>query len=316
MPQSTQSRPFIIDQLEALLRRLPPHHPKREEVAHKLLLFQVGAAGEASLDYYLQQLPDHLTVLRHITLPAPGEAKTFQIDLLLLSPSFVFIGEVKHIAGELQFDVERGQMIRTSEEGKDVFTCPVRQSERQAYLFEKWLEKHRFPKMPVLPNVLISNRKAQITAPDHIPSIYHTAVLPSKAAGLAGQLTEPLLSKSQFRRLTKKVTAMNIERPWSDLLQRFHLSLEDILGPLQCKVCFENQWMKKRSGWKCAGCGVATGNMYVEALGDIRLLTKEPLRRRDLQRVFEGVSKRTALRILQKHADRCGLYYQLRVKDQ
>lgn len=50
--------PLSIQTREALLRRLPPNHPKRPEIKEDLKIAQAGYNGELNLDYHLAFLPE------------------------------------------------------------------------------------------------------------------------------------------------------------------------------------------------------------------------------------------------------------------
>ncbi|MED2971018.1 nuclease-related domain-containing protein [Fictibacillus sp. B-59209] len=92
--------PLIIKKLEALLRRLPPNHPKRPIIEKELASRFKGYRGEQSLDFYLQEFPskDHL-ILHDIRLPALNSQ--IQMDLLILTPYYLLNLEVKNFSGSL-----------------------------------------------------------------------------------------------------------------------------------------------------------------------------------------------------------------------
>ncbi|MGG1572383.1 nuclease-related domain-containing protein [Fictibacillus sp. NRS-1165] len=77
--------PLIIEKTEALLRRLPQHHPKRPIIEKELASRYKGYRGEQSLDFYLQELPpkNHL-IFHDIRLSVLNTE--FQMDLLILTP--------------------------------------------------------------------------------------------------------------------------------------------------------------------------------------------------------------------------------------
>ena len=54
--------PVYLLQLEALLRRLPAHHPKRNVVVESLAKFMAGYKGEQAIEYPLSFYPKQNTI--------------------------------------------------------------------------------------------------------------------------------------------------------------------------------------------------------------------------------------------------------------
>lgn len=50
--------PMRLNQGEALLRSLRPHHQKREKITKDLKKIRAGYRGEKELDYHLKFLPE------------------------------------------------------------------------------------------------------------------------------------------------------------------------------------------------------------------------------------------------------------------
>ncbi len=60
--------PLKIRQIEALLRRLPPHHPKIPLIEKDLIKRRAGYRGEKSVDYHLSFLPDEYLIFHGLRL--------------------------------------------------------------------------------------------------------------------------------------------------------------------------------------------------------------------------------------------------------
>lgn len=123
--------PVHLLQLEALLRRLPAHHPKRNVVAENLAKFMAGYKGEQAIEYPLSFLSEtKYSILHDIRLF--DQKHYFQIDTIIVSSHFLLFLEIKNIVGTLIFDAKFNQLIRISdgtlEEG---FPDPLLQVKRQ-----------------------------------------------------------------------------------------------------------------------------------------------------------------------------------------
>lgn len=92
--------PIYLRQLEALLRRLPVHHPKRNIIAENIAKYKAGYKGERAVDYSLSFLPEQdYSILHDIRLF--DQNHYFQIDTIIISPRFLLFLEIKNIVGTL-----------------------------------------------------------------------------------------------------------------------------------------------------------------------------------------------------------------------
>ncbi|CAM3879678.1 nuclease-related domain-containing protein [Alkalicoccus chagannorensis] len=303
-------RPLIIDQLEALLRRLPPQHPKRSDITDHLRRFNIGFAGEQSLDVQLSLLPDDLHIFRQITLQTSSTRETFQIDLLIISPRFVFIGEVKNMAGTLRFDLHHGQLVRTLDGVEDIFRCPVRQSERQAHHFTSWLANHVPANVPVLPYVLIANYQSKIEAPLDRSNIFHAANLPSVIVKLHENHKKNTLTKKEMEKVVRGIKEADMEAG-ADLLRRFHIHETELMNAMTCQTCEKGVLLRKKHSWVCSSCRYRSTQAHVEALHDLSMLIRRPLKRAELERLFSGIPRRSSLRLIRPWTFREGYMYTL-----
>ncbi|WP_083910872.1 nuclease-related domain-containing protein [Salsuginibacillus kocurii] len=74
-----------------------------------------------------------------------GKPYNYQMDALLLTPTFTFHIEVKNYTGTLWFDDPFDQMIRTNEETEEGFRNPIHQ-----------VVRHREKLLPLIPGPLAS----------------------------------------------------------------------------------------------------------------------------------------------------------------
>jgi hypothetical protein len=139
-----------IQQLEALLRRLPMHFPKRPEIEGELARYKAGFRGEQTLDYYLSYLPEKEYFIFHDIRLSDG-IHYFQMDTLLLSLKYLLIIEVKNFYGTLFFDHTFHQLIRTANGNEEAYPDPILQVKTQQNKLEKWLEINKFSNFENLP---------------------------------------------------------------------------------------------------------------------------------------------------------------------
>lgn len=95
--------PLKIDMLEALMRRLPHGHAKQPAIIEDIKKIKAGYNGENRVFQSLKSLPEKEYLLFH-DLRLIGSSFPFQMDILVLTSSFLLILEVKNMAGEIFFD--------------------------------------------------------------------------------------------------------------------------------------------------------------------------------------------------------------------
>ncbi|MCK6258618.1 NERD domain-containing protein [Fictibacillus sp. KIGAM418] len=259
--------PLIIKKLEALLRRLPPNHPKRPIIEKELASRFKGYRGEQFLDFYLQEIPskDHL-ILHDIRLPALNSQ--FQMDLLILTPYYLLNLEVKNFSGSLLFDETHQQLIRTHEGKEEGFAYPIIQIQRHKKLLTEWLTKNRLPPLPIECLVVISSPRTIIRtkgSPSNLKYITRSSLVPEKIEHLNQLHTNEILSKKQLKRLSNLLIKQHTSQTF-DPLEYFLIPKTDLLIGIHCPKCFTLPMKRKRGKWVCIACLHSSSDAHISSL--------------------------------------------------
>jgi Nuclease-related domain len=194
-----RSKPIIIDKLESLLKRTPSINGNREEIQDALRKHISGYRGEQSLDYFYRYLPsNNLHFLHGIRIL--HRDYYFQIDSLIISPSFILIIECKNITGHINFESPFDPMIRTLNEVREAFDNPVEQVKRQAYHLMEILKALKSPNIPIESLVIMTHPK---TITEFHPTYKEARSKVIKSTGLVTKFEE-LSSKHKKELLTPK----------------------------------------------------------------------------------------------------------------
>ncbi|MCF6410851.1 nuclease-related domain-containing protein [Pseudalkalibacillus salsuginis] len=198
-----------------------------------------GYRGEKSIDYYLGLLSEKQFGIFHDLRLKNGRG-CFQIDTLVISPSFFLIIEVKNIAGTLYFNNKKDQLIRTIEDKVEGLPDPFLQVFNQKIQLEKWLLQNKFPRMPLEHLVVISNPSTIIKTTQYIPELIHNGNIPQKVQ----QLTQ----RYKFEHLPTK----ELKKRSSRLLKKHTPADPDILKLLpSIKVnCLEEYFVINVQLWE------------------------------------------------------------------
>ncbi|MBM7648489.1 hypothetical protein JOC78_001435 [Bacillus ectoiniformans] len=296
-----RGRPVKIQQLEALLRRLPEHHPKRELITAELAKSLAGLRGEESLDYYLSYLPEQEFIIFQ-DLRLKNGLHFFQMDFLLLSASFLLIIEAKNISGTLFFDPLFHQMIRTTSAGEEAFPDPVLQVQNQKRLFTQWIQFHKLPAIPIETLVVMTNSQAVLKThsdtKDYVKSVIRSPYLQAAIANFSKQHHTELYTPQHLRKLRKLLLQHHTSNE-INILERFGLFENELLTGVHCPDCLNLQMEKRRGKWYCPRCLTQSKNAHLSALSDYSLLIRTSITNQQLRAFLHIQSPSAAAKLLQ-----------------
>lgn len=288
---------ILID--EALLRRLPLHHPKRTEITQDLLIRRAGFKGEQDMDYYLSLLDDsEFYILQNIRLPLGNNH--FQIDFLLLSITFILLIENKNMPGYIEFDADFNQVIRRHNGKTDIYDDPVLQVKRQLIQLANWLKLNHFTIPPLEFLVTYSNQGSILQNPTKNEEIYKrvckggAAVM--KIEEFKNRNTKEIFSQKDIKRLVKFL--IKSHEPEGSHLNKFSLSSADFVLGVACPSC-SRLYMERISGsWHCANCGTSSSDAHVQTIMDYFLIGNPSITNKQLRLLLKLPSDKTASRLL------------------
>ncbi|WP_409290624.1 nuclease-related domain-containing protein [Peribacillus sp. SCS-37] len=299
MIKKERDESIMIQKLKALNMRLAPGHPARPQVEEQLGKSLAGFRGEKSIDYFLTFLPpEQFFILHDLRLPHT-DSYYFQIDTLLLSPRLIVIIEMKNIIGELYFDDDGRQLIRTLDGKTTAFDDPRLQAGRHRRQLEALLRANHFPDIPIYPLVLISNPAAIIKGSNRrsIEDVLHLNAFPDKFDTLCRRFTEEKVNSKELNKLSRMLIKQHsLLDP--NVLSKFGLASEDILPGVQCTRCRTLTMQRVRGTWCCRTCGAASKDAHLAALKDYALLLGPSISNQECRRFLGLSSMSIATKIL------------------
>lgn len=296
-----RNMPLLILQLEALLRRLPPLHPKIPLIKEELGKRMAGYKGEVSLDFPLDFLHNKNYFIFH-DLRLPDQTRFFQIDTLVLSNKFVVILEVKNMSGILYFDTVYNQLIRIKNGVERVFPCPILQVNRQASQLKSWLSATGLPGgIPIYSMVVISNPQTGIKViPPHInlsQKVIHRDTLPNKIQQIEKSIAEKQISEKLLKKFIRLLKKHNTERDAS-ILTRFQIGEAEVLKGIFCPSCNHLPLVRIKRTWHCPSCKKNSRDAHIKAIHDYSLLFGLTITNKDLREFLQLESPDIASRLL------------------
>ncbi|WP_285768317.1 nuclease-related domain-containing protein [Peribacillus sp. SI8-4] len=293
--------PLTILKLRALVRRLPPHHPKMSSILNDLKKREAGYKGECSLDFPLSFLDPKRHFIFH-DLRLQDKTRFFQLDTLIVTKKFGLIIEVKNMSGMLFFDAHFNQLIRTKDGVESAFSDPLIQVGRQESQLRNWLLENGFPVLPILSLIVISNPQTIIrTSPDNRNlhfKVIHRDALPAKIKQIENSMKESVLDDKALKKAVRALNKQHIDADFS-VLERYTLTVEDLIKGVICANCNDHQLFRRHGRWLCNQCGHSSKDAHIQALQDYFHLLGPTITNRQLRDFLNIPSSSTATRILQ-----------------
>ncbi|CAM3544699.1 nuclease-related domain-containing protein [Aeromicrobium ponti] len=292
--------PLLIRKLEALLRRLPPLHPKIPLINEDLNKRIAGYKGEASIDFHLDFLDSKGFFIFH-DIRLPDGPRFFQIDTLVLTKKFALVLEVKNITGILQFDTVYNQLIRTKNGEEQVFPCPILQVNRQASQLGNWFSANAINgSIPIYSIVVISNQHTRIKViPPHInlsQKVIHRDTLPTKIQQIEKSIKNEISDKL-FKKIIRLLKKQNTEGETS-ILSRFQIKESEVLTGVFCPACNHLPLVRVNRTWHCTGCKSTHKDAHIKALNDYNFLIGTTITNKESRDFLHLDSSYTATRLL------------------
>ncbi|WP_108668994.1 nuclease-related domain-containing protein [Peribacillus acanthi] len=291
--------PISIIKLQALLRRLPPTHPKIPQIQESLLKQQAGYKGEIAVDYQLSLLPEKdYRIFQDLRLQF--NESFFQLDTLILTPQYALSLEIKNMAGTLYFDRDYHQLIRTYENKEEAFPDPILQSRRHRHLFSKWLALFGFQQLPIVSLIVISSPYSIIrsSSPSNHQQVIHSAFLPTKIDEIKSTYPASIYSEKDIKKLSRLLLKLHTPADYP-VLDRQQVNKSEILTGVQCPSCMNLPISRLHGFWYCSQCKSKSTDAHIHALKDYFYLIGPTITSKELQKFLHISSPQLATRIFQ-----------------
>ena len=296
-------KPKVLLSYEALLRRTQNNYEENQQISDDYSKFKAGFIGEKSLNYYLQLLTlDDGFIIHDLRLKIKDI--NFQIDVLIVTPKFICIIEVKYLKGILHYDSVQKQLIQQVDDKFKRFPDPLTQADIQKSNLEIFLDYHSLPKLPIEIIVVSTHKEAVIknTHPENkFPENFiHSERLKFHFDTLITNHKEILVPNGRILSLGQKL--LKSDRPLThNLLNKYGLTSNNIHFELTCKNCQSNKIIRTNRNWLCTSCNTKLHKHAHERLiYDYFLIYNIPITNKICRNILGLNSRKTATIILKK----------------
>lgn len=293
-------KPLYLLKLEALLRRLPNHHPKRVIVGEEAAKVTAGFRGEQSIEYSLKEVQHQVSIFNDVRLQS-SSTSFFQLDFLLLSPYFIALIESKNYIGHIHIQTDHRQMIRTFEGKETVFPDAVLQLRRQTRLLTDWMHDHSIASIPIPSFVGIANPTTRLDIspphPDYLRRFIRAIELPDTTHSLLQKNKTEFLKPDQLRKFERLLLKNHVVYD-PDLLTKFKIDVSSLMKGVQCTTCTHFSMERLNKRWHCPACKDYSKDAHIQAIRDYSYLIKPTASSVEIARFLLLDSRFTAYRLL------------------
>lgn len=265
--------PIFITKLSKLVKRIPPNHFKKQEFQDLLRNHSSGFKGEQSLEYFYRYLPKDILYLHGLRI-LDGEY-FFQMDTLLITPSFITILEIKYMAGHLYFEDQFFQFIRTYAGKEEAFPNPIDQVSRQKIHLTRVLEQHKLHLIPIETLVVMTHPAAIIEAASGYQEanekVIKSSSLQQKYETLLQKYPNAVITQKQVKKLAKLLLKLSSSYD-PDICELFQVNKNELSKGVFCPTCPHSIMNYTWGKWHCSTCNTSSKTAHIEALQDYALL--------------------------------------------
>lgn len=306
--------PIMAYQCMALLRRLHKNHPIRPTIERDLRAWLKGYYGEKECSYYLSLLPeDRYYIFHGLRLI---DKRAFQIDLMIISARFIFIGEVKNLSKKLIFHKEFNHVTKEFNHEEEGISNPILQVKRQKLQFDNWLRNMQMSGLPIERAVIISKSTTllETTNKQVLNEVMYAESLLDKLDELEMKYSNPVFTKRKLNKLVNLLLTHH-QTPIPDILPTYKLTKADIKPGVLCPRC-QTMMSYYSTNWHCSQCHLTSKTAHFPAVDDYFLLLGPTITRKQYGEFLGLKSTHTAgkqLRTLplQAHGAKRGTHYTL-----
>lgn len=282
--------------LESLVHRLNPKHEKALKIQEDLNMQEAGEFGEKHLLTILTEnkLPENTFIFHNVILKSIIDV---QIDLLLLSPYWCLILEVKNLTGELTFTSKPPQLICEKENKKITYRSPASQLNQYIFGLKAFLENYQY-QVPIYGAVVLPFNNAIIkNLPDDIPLLIGREII--------NYIWSLPKNKTINSKILGELLIKNCQRnSWSKfpLAQYYGINPSDIKQGVACPHCGTIPMKRLKRTWYCENCQKSDMYAHKRALKEYYMLINQHISPREAMEFLKLRNRYEARRILQANS--------------
>jgi ribosomal protein L37AE/L43A len=289
--------------MDVLIKRITENHFKKQLIERDFAKINAGFKGEVSLDYHLTDLlGGDYQIFHDLRLPKYKDKDLyFQIDTLVVHSQFCVLIEVKNLIGNLYFDHQYDQIIRTRDGIDETFSDPINQVELHKDHFENWLKINKISIVPIHTLVVITNPKSYIRISPKYGKKSNKIIrgndLSKMVKGYVCINKESILLKKELKKLSSLLIKQHTHYN-PNILKQYDINQSEIITGVSCPNCKKIPMIRIKRSWLCSFCAYKSNKAHLKALQDYALLFSTHAKNKDIRNFLHIESQSTTNKLL------------------
>ncbi|WP_391207518.1 nuclease-related domain-containing protein [Psychrobacillus sp. L4] len=282
-----------VKALHTLHKRMPRNHPKYVMIKDEYYQKLNGEIGEEVVMKVFEQLklPYKFYVFHNISLYAES---LFQIDVLLITPYYAFVFEVKNIKGEIVFTDQ--QLTRTLETNKtDSYENPVLQLAEYEYQLNQIFKASGIT-LPIHGAVVFAFATSNIKVPPTNKTLLFRRGIKPYIRNI--QTNSPILNEAELDNLKEYLLKANIDFQPFPISNYYGIDPSTIQIGVECSHCGLIGMKKLPHNWFCPRCKIYQKKAHEQTIDEYFLIYKSTMSNIECQHFLQLNNKHEATRIL------------------
>ncbi|WP_026909363.1 nuclease-related domain-containing protein [Paucisalibacillus globulus] len=293
-------KPYNILCYEALFRWLKPQYRNNQILLNDYSNYLAGYRGEKNADYTVSIYPhNNASIFQGIRLKV-GPFH-FQTDTLIVTNMFILILEIKNLAKEVEYDSDSHQLTQSDGTKKKGYKSPILQAATQKLQLTTWLQKHRFPPIPIETLSILSNPSTILSFKgdlDVSDKFIHLETLPSILDRMYSRYSQTVINRETINKLNRLLLKENTPHK-PDLLKQYDISDDFLIDGIGCEHCEHYPMIYKMQTWYCSNCGQTEKNAHERKILDYFLLKSPTITNKECRNLIKIDSHKIVYRMLQ-----------------
>jgi len=290
--------PGKLQGLKALEKRLSSNHQEMKSIQREIYNRRAGFGGEQHFDQKMTEFqPSYPHAILHgICLKQDGVF--FEMDSILITPSFIIIFEAKNIGERLILSSNPTQFIKVSSDGaRKGLTSPVAELERKAFHLNEWLLERKI-KIPISKVVAFAYSNELTVTDIKGTKIAFAYEIPAYLRTLT--VNKPILTKIKIQNLANEMIRHHDEYNPFPMLATMNITSAEIQPGVICPNCsfIGMKWLDQK--WMCPPCKHTGKTEHQGAIKDWFMLINYKMTNRQFRYFTKMQDRNIATRLLAK----------------
>lgn len=294
-----RTKPYVLLCYEALFRYLLPQYRENQTLQDEYASYLAGYRGERNTDYIVSTYP-HKNAYIYQGIRLRTGPFFYQIDTLIITPSFLLIIESKNLKGQLEYNPNTRQLAQVDGNQKKASKNPILQAETQKRHLTAWLQQTVFPPIPINTLGVSTNPSSILTYLDETISpinFIQLESLPSLLDQLYETNTKTIYDHTTIRKLNKRLLKENTpQKP--NLIKQYNITGRHFINGINCNHCNFSPLLYKKRKWVCQNCGKEDAKAHEQKILDYFLLFEPTITNQTCREILQLKSAKATRRIL------------------